>query len=56
MELWERAVRMVVEVRPNCETEWAAIAAVAAKLGGGSSETVRKRVLRAEIDGVSGRA
>jgi transposase len=38
MEFRERAVRMVVEVRPNYETEWAAIAAIAAKLGDGSSE------------------
>jgi transposase len=38
MEFRERAVRMVVEVRPNHETEWAAIAAIAAKLGDGSSE------------------
>jgi hypothetical protein len=36
MEFRERAVRMVVEVRPNYETEWAAIAAIAAKLGDGS--------------------
>jgi transposase len=33
-----RAVRMVMEVRPDYETEWAAIAAIAAKLGDGSSK------------------
>lgn len=32
-ELRERAVRMVAEVRPNCESEYAAIGAVAHKLG-----------------------
>jgi hypothetical protein len=32
-ELRERAVRMVAEIRPHYETEWAAIGAVAAKLG-----------------------
>ena len=50
-ELRERAVRMVAEIRPNYETEWAAIGAVAAKLGVGSSETVRKWVRQAEVDG-----
>jgi transposase len=42
---------MVAEIRPNYETEWAAIGAVAAKLGIGSSETVRKWVRQAEVDG-----
>jgi hypothetical protein len=32
-ELRERAVRMVAEVRPNYESDWAAITAVAARLG-----------------------
>jgi transposase len=50
-ELRERAVRMVAEIRPNYETEWAAIGAVAAKLGIGSSETVRKWVRQAEASG-----
>lgn len=38
MEFRARAVRMVMEVRPDYEAEWAAIAAIAAKLGDGSSE------------------
>ena len=49
-ELRERAVRMVAEVRPNYPTEWAAIGAVAAKLGVGSAETVRKWVRQGEVD------
>jgi transposase len=50
-ELRERAVRMVVEVKGDYPSEWAAIAAVASKLGLGSTETLRKWVRRAEIDG-----
>ena len=49
--LRERAVRMVAEIWPNYETEWAAIGAVAPSSGVGSSETVRKRVHQAEVDG-----
>src|SRR5690606_41762089 len=49
-ELRERAVRMVAEIRPNYPTEWAAMKAVAAKLGVGAAETVRTWVRRAEID------
>jgi transposase len=49
-ELRVRAVRMVAEVRPNYESEWAAIVAVAQKLGIGTAETLRKWVRRAEID------
>src|SRR5206468_810221 len=49
-ELRERAVRMVAEVTPNYESQWAAIGAVAQKLGIGSSETVRKWVRQAEVD------
>ncbi|MEV6297127.1 IS3 family transposase [Streptomyces sp. NPDC051896] len=49
-ELRERAVRMVAEVRPNYPTEWAAMKAVAAKLGVGSAETVRTWVRKAEVD------
>jgi transposase len=41
---------MVAEVRPNYESEWAAIVAVAQKLGIGTAETLRKWVRRAEID------
>jgi transposase len=32
---------MVAEIRPNYPTEWAAMKAVAAKLGIGAAETVR---------------
>ena len=49
-ELRQRAVRMVAEVRPNYESECAAIAAVASKLGIGTAETLRKWVRRAEVD------
>jgi transposase-like protein len=43
-ELRERAVRMLAEVRPNYEHEYAAITAVATKLGIGTPETLRKWV------------
>ncbi|WP_374101598.1 transposase [Streptomyces sp. I5] len=47
---------MVAEIRPNCPTEWAAMKAVAAKLGVGSAETVRTRVRRTSpIEYSSGR-
>ena len=49
-ELRERAVRMVFEVTPNYDSQWAAINAVAQKLGVGTAETVRKWVRQAEID------
>ena len=49
-ELRERAVRMVVEVTPNYDSQWAAIGAVAQKLGVGTAETVRKWVRQAEVD------
>jgi transposase len=49
-ELRQRAVRMVAEVRPNYESEWAAIGAVALKLGIGSSETLRSWIRRAQVD------
>ncbi|MFI2431124.1 IS3 family transposase [Streptomyces sp. NPDC018693] len=49
-ELRERAVRMVAEVHPNYPTEWAAMKAVAAKLGIGAAETVRTWVRKAEVD------
>src|SRR5829696_5401602 len=49
-ELRERAVRMVAEVTPNYDSQWAAIGAVAQKLGVGSTETVRKWVRQAEVD------
>jgi transposase len=49
-ELRERAVRMVVEVRGEYQSQWAAIEAVASKLGIGSAETLRKWMRRSEID------
>ena len=49
-ELRERAVRMVAEIRPQYESEYAAISAVAKKLGITTPETVRKWVRRTEID------
>ena len=49
-ELRERAVRMVAQVRPEYPSDWPAICAVAAKLGIGSAETLRKWVRQAEVD------
>jgi transposase len=49
-ELRVRAVRMVAEARPNYESEWAAIGAVAQKLGVGTAETLRKWVRQAEVN------
>jgi len=49
-ELRERAVRMVAEVQGDYPSQWAAIGAVASKLGIGSVETLRKWVRRAEVD------
>jgi transposase len=49
-ELRERAVRMVFEVTSHYDSQWAAINAVAQKLGVGTAETVRKWVRQAEID------
>jgi transposase len=49
-ELRERAVQMVAEVEGEYLSQWAAIGAVASKLGIGSAETLRKWVRRAEID------
>ena len=42
---------MVAEVRPEYPSDWPAIRAVAAKLGIGSAETLRKWVRQAEVDG-----
>ncbi|MBT2369934.1 hypothetical protein J7E88_32855 [Streptomyces sp. ISL-10] len=41
---------MVAEVRPEYDTEWAAMKAVAAKLGIGTTETLRKWVRQDQID------
>jgi transposase len=49
-ELRQRAVRMVAEVRVNYGSEWAAIEAVATKLGVGTAETLRSWVRQAEVD------
>ena len=50
-ELRERAVRMVIESRQDYPHESAAIRSVAAKLGITSTESLRKWVRQAEIDG-----
>ena len=44
VELRERAVRMVTEVRGDQESEWAAMTRVAQLLGVGTPETVGKWV------------
>ena len=49
-ELRERAVRMVAEVRPDYPSDWPAIVAVAAKLGIGTAETLRKWVRQAQVN------
>ena len=41
---------MVGEVRPDYDSEFAAIKVMAARLGVGSAETLRKWVRRAEVD------
>ncbi|MCX5188955.1 IS3 family transposase [Streptomyces sp. NBC_00268] len=50
LELRRRAVRMVAEVRPEYDTEWAAMKAVAQKLGIGTTETLRKWVRQDQVD------
>ncbi len=49
-EMRQRAVRMVFEVQGDYETQFAAIKAVAQKLGIGTAETLRRWVRKAEID------
>jgi transposase len=49
-ELKARAVQMVIDARGGEESEWATISRVAALLGIGSPETVRKWLRQAEID------
>jgi transposase len=50
-ELRERAVRLVVESKGDYPSEFEAIRTIAGQLGIGSTETLRKWVRRAEIDG-----
>jgi transposase len=50
-ELRERAVRMVIESKDDYPSEFEAIRVVTGKLGIGSTETLRKWVRRAEVDG-----
>ena len=50
LELRRRAVRRAAEVRPDYDTEWAAMKAVAAKLGSGTTETLCKWARQDEID------
>ncbi|MFU8876483.1 transposase, partial [Micromonospora sp. SL4-19] len=49
-DLRERAVCLVLEHRGDYTTEWEAIGSIAAKLGIGSAETLRKWVRQAEVD------
>lgn len=47
-EIRERAVRLVLESSDEYESQWAAMASIAAKLGIGSTETLRKWVRAAQ--------
>jgi transposase len=49
-ELRERAVRMVLEVQSEYPSQWAALEAVATKLGIGTPETLRKWLRRYEVN------
>jgi transposase len=49
-EVRQRAVRLVVDHRGEYETEYEAIRSIAAKLGIGSAETLRKWVRQFQID------
>ncbi len=48
-EVRERAVRLVMETKPQHESEWAAISSVASKIGC-TAETLRKWLRQAERD------
>ena len=50
-ELREWAVRLVLESRDQYESELAAMTSIAGKLGIGTTETLRKWVRQAEVDG-----
>ena len=50
VELRERAVRMVAEIRGDHDSEWAAMTKVAQLLGVGTPETVRKWCRQWEVD------
>jgi len=50
LELRERAVRMVGEIRGDHDSEWAAMGKVAELLGVRTPETVRQWVRQAEVD------
>jgi transposase len=50
-ELRDRAVRLVIESKEQYPSEWAAMASIAAKLGVRNTETLRKWVRQAEVDG-----
>jgi transposase len=51
VELRERAVRMVTEIRSDHESDWAAMRQVATLLGVGTPETIRKWCRQSEVDG-----
>lgn len=50
VELRERAVRMVTEIRSDHESDWAAMRQVATLLGVRTPETVRKWCRQSEVD------
>jgi len=50
LELRERAVGMVTEVRPAHPSDWAAVESVAQKLGIGSAQTLENWIRKAQVD------